>query len=140
MWQLSALFEQQSQSAATAAKRVVVTALVGDSLLLRLLLLFSDLPSPASCCFLRFLRHCISSSAVDLDCFSYRGFRSLSQNKKKRRRKEAVERKDRFLLEAPSGVALFSSSSSLQPGKINSWDKSDKNLRGADWVVSRPKK
>lgn len=32
LWQLPALFEQQSQSAAAAAKRVVVTALVGDSL------------------------------------------------------------------------------------------------------------
>ncbi len=31
LWQLSALFEQQSQSAATAAERVAVTALVGDS-------------------------------------------------------------------------------------------------------------
>jgi len=59
LWQLSAVFEQQSQSVATAAMRVVVTALVGDCaiapplsalhllLLLLLFLLFSsNLPSP----------------------------------------------------------------------------------------------
>lgn len=47
LWQLSALFEQQSQSAVTAANRVAVTAAVGDTPLVPALHLLLLLPLAA---------------------------------------------------------------------------------------------